>query len=232
MIPYIAELSSQKFSSNVVEKCLKIKLTNQMNNTEIINPLFEALLQPRVLSALINDQYGNYVVQTAMELSPQPYKLRFATNMKPLLPLVRFSSFGKRIHNKVVSILNENERLEQQQQQLQQFQQQQQQQQQNLAKMENSLSGLLMRCNANVNNANGNFNVNPEHVRSSSCSMIDNNAGPHQQFTSQQQNQQLLPPFPFNASPVDTVPSCGLPVQLPVYVSNSSRNLNDVEKFL
>ncbi|GME82622.1 unnamed protein product [Ambrosiozyma monospora] len=94
MIPYIAELSSQKFSSNVVEKCLKIKLTNQMNNTEIINPLFEALLQPRVLSALINDQYGNYVVQTAMELSPQPYKLRFATNMKPLLPLVRFSSFA------------------------------------------------------------------------------------------------------------------------------------------
>ncbi|GMG20891.1 unnamed protein product [Ambrosiozyma monospora] len=221
MIPYIADLSSQKFSSNVVEKCLKIRLTNQMN-AEVINPLFKALLQPRVLSALINDQYGNYVVQTAMELSPQSYKLRFATNMKPLLPLVRFSSFGKRIHNKVVSILNENERLEQQQQQLQQFQQQQQQQQQNMAKMENSLSGLLMRCNANVN-----VNVNPEHIRSSSCSMI-----PHQQFFSQQQNEQLLPPFPFNASPVDNVPPCGLPVQLPVYVSNSNRNPNDVEKFL
>ncbi|ODV85242.1 hypothetical protein CANARDRAFT_179327, partial [[Candida] arabinofermentans NRRL YB-2248] len=112
MVPYICELSVQKFSSNVVEKCLKIQLNSNSNNTsnDHFNPLFETLLQPAILTTLIKDQYGNYVIQTAMSLSPYEYKVRFANAIKPLLPLVRFTSFGKRINNKVMTITNELEK--------------------------------------------------------------------------------------------------------------------------
>ncbi|KAH3660343.1 hypothetical protein OGAPHI_006929 [Ogataea philodendri] len=104
IIPFICDLSTQKFSSNVVEKCLKIRLDRGPN------PLLDTLLQPPVLAVLIKDQFGNYVVQTAMDISPTDYKLRFALAIKPMLPLVRYASFGKRIHNKVTNILNETEK--------------------------------------------------------------------------------------------------------------------------
>ncbi|VEU21136.1 DEKNAAC102107 [Brettanomyces naardenensis] len=106
--PYVSELSCQKFSSNVVEKCLKIKVYK--NNARKVNPLLDELLRESVLTALIKDQYGNYVVQTAMEVSPFNYKVKFASTLNPLLPMIRFTTFGKRIHNKVAGILEEAER--------------------------------------------------------------------------------------------------------------------------
>ncbi|QPG75482.1 hypothetical protein FOA43_002837 [Brettanomyces nanus] len=104
---YVTELSCQKFSSNVVEKCLKIKVYKQHKNARQVNPLLEEILREPTLSNLIKDQYGNYVVQTSMEVSPFEYKVRFAMALDPLLPTIKFTSFGKRIHNKVIAILEE-----------------------------------------------------------------------------------------------------------------------------
>ncbi|KAG7848870.1 hypothetical protein KL941_001688 [Ogataea angusta] len=101
MVPFICDLSTQKFSSNVVEKCLKIKFDHGFN------PLVDALLQSQVLGVLVKDQFGNYVVQTAMDNSSPENKVRFALAIKPMLPMVRHASFGKRIHNKVMGILND-----------------------------------------------------------------------------------------------------------------------------
>lgn len=103
--PYIVGLSSQKFSSNVVEKCLKMRIYRCC-----VNPLLDELLIPSALNSLVKDRYGNYVVQTAIDVSPPEYKLWFAMALKPLLSQIRFASFGKRIQNKVTAILDDAER--------------------------------------------------------------------------------------------------------------------------
>lgn len=54
------ELSKQKFSSNVVEKCLKIFSEN--DKAKII---LELLSAPR-FDQLVQDPYANYVVHTAL----------------------------------------------------------------------------------------------------------------------------------------------------------------------
>ncbi len=103
--PCVCQLSCQKFSSNVVEKCLRIR--SYRISSQFVTQLLEEILHPDVLPVLIKDQYGNYVVQTAMEVSSSGYKLRFAQALAPLLPQIRFASFGKRIQNKVAAILQQ-----------------------------------------------------------------------------------------------------------------------------
>lgn len=107
--PCVRQLSCQKFSSNVVEKCLRIRSYRVFS--QFVSRLLDEILLPDVLPVLIRDQYGNYVVQTAMEVSSAEYKLRFARELAPLLPEIRFASFGKRIHNKVGAILQQANRL-------------------------------------------------------------------------------------------------------------------------
>lgn len=107
--PCVRQLSCQKFSSNVVEKCLRIRSYRVFS--QFVSRLLDEILLPDVLPVLIRDQYGNYVVQTAMEVCSAEYKLRFARALEPLLPEIRFASFGKRIHNKVAAILQQADRL-------------------------------------------------------------------------------------------------------------------------
>lgn len=53
-------LSVQKYSSNVVEKCLK--LTKKDDFSKII----QELLRSPLLSQILQDPYGNYVMQTTL----------------------------------------------------------------------------------------------------------------------------------------------------------------------
>lgn len=57
-------LSMQKYSSNVVEKCLK--LGGDANRGRIIH---ELMLKPEELLDIALDQFGNYVVQSAITSS-------------------------------------------------------------------------------------------------------------------------------------------------------------------
>lgn len=57
-------LSMQKYSSNVVEKCLK--LGGDANRGRIIH---ELILKPDELLDISLDEFGNYVVQTAISSS-------------------------------------------------------------------------------------------------------------------------------------------------------------------
>lgn len=100
----LVPLSCGKFSSNVVEKCLKLNPSDNLNN---IHPLLAALLNIHVLMTLIKDQYGNYVVQTALEVANWPIKCVIAEMIRPMLPTIRYTNYGKRIHTKVIAILSE-----------------------------------------------------------------------------------------------------------------------------
>jgi len=88
-------LSRQKFSSNVVERCLQ--LASGEDRAKMINELAE----PRGLGELLRDVYGNYVVQSALNIAVEPQISYVLANVRPLLPSLRASGQGRRIAQKL-----------------------------------------------------------------------------------------------------------------------------------
>lgn len=76
-------LSKQKFSSNVVEKCLKASSSHW--RTIIIR---ELIAQPAV-SELLRDRYGNYVLQTALAVANGNQVQEILRSITPYLPSLR-----------------------------------------------------------------------------------------------------------------------------------------------
>ncbi|KAG9314721.1 ARM repeat-containing protein [Chiua virens] len=107
----VCALSVQKFSSNVIEKCIRVA----EHSTRKI--LVEELLNRSRLEKLLRDSYGNYCVQVGVDITrkyclltiPRP---RWTTQnlpnvhfwlrvFVPVLPLIRNTPYGKRIQNKL-----------------------------------------------------------------------------------------------------------------------------------
>eukprot|EP01026_Neomeris_dumetosa_P063455 TRINITY_DN6023_c0_g2_i8.p3 TRINITY_DN6023_c0_g2~~TRINITY_DN6023_c0_g2_i8.p3 ORF type:complete len:123 (-),score=13.42 TRINITY_DN6023_c0_g2_i8:365-733(-) len=91
------ELSKQKFSSNVVEKCLKMHQVGiETEREQIIKELSES----EVLSQLLQNAYGNYVVQSALAVSTGDLHSQLVEAIKPHLPAIKNTPQGKRIMQK------------------------------------------------------------------------------------------------------------------------------------
>ncbi|KXS15099.1 ARM repeat-containing protein [Gonapodya prolifera JEL478] len=88
-------LSVQKFSSNVVEKCIRVA------DPETRRSLVDELLNKERLDKLLRDSYANYVVQTALDSADPIQKQKLIDCIKPLLPAIRHTPYGKRIQNKL-----------------------------------------------------------------------------------------------------------------------------------
>lgn len=85
------EACSLKFSSNVVEKLLKSCYNNEQKLTAFLNLKFEIMahLLSSNINKLINDPYGNYVVQTLLDTAVHPngaYLVELADGELVLLP--------------------------------------------------------------------------------------------------------------------------------------------------
>ncbi|KAF1944856.1 ARM repeat-containing protein [Clathrospora elynae] len=91
----IAELSKQKFSSNVIEKCIRCA---DMDSKAM---MIEELLDVEYLEQLMRDSYGNYVIQTALEFAPADLAVHLIEAMRPILPSIRQTPYGRRILSKV-----------------------------------------------------------------------------------------------------------------------------------
>ncbi|KAH7089767.1 armadillo-type protein [Paraphoma chrysanthemicola] len=91
----IIELSKQKFSSNVIEKCIRCA---EMSAKQL---MIEELLDAEELERLMRDSYGNYVVQTALEFAPPTLCMMLIEMMRPILPSIRQTPYGRRIQSKV-----------------------------------------------------------------------------------------------------------------------------------
>jgi hypothetical protein len=102
-------LATQKFSSNVIEKCFKVgnARTIQYMAKELVSvTVMPAHLaksangMPEPLVALLQDPYGNYVVQTCLSESatkaPKEY-VQLAARIRPHLPALRNTAYLKRI---------------------------------------------------------------------------------------------------------------------------------------
>ena len=93
----IPQLSKQKFSSNVIEKCLrgaKSKVTQMM---------IEEMLNANELEKMLRDSYANYVVQTALDFADPETKGRLVEAIRPILPAVRQTPHGRRIQSKIMA---------------------------------------------------------------------------------------------------------------------------------
>ena len=89
-----AELSMQKFSSNVVEKCLKLADAALEEHRNVV--VREIMTSP-LLDRLLMDPYGNYVVQSTLSVTKGQLHSELVERIRPHLPLIKNSPFGKRI---------------------------------------------------------------------------------------------------------------------------------------
>ena len=89
-----AHLSLQKFSSNVIEKCLKLGGPALDGEREmIVREVMESPLLPR----LLQDAFGNYVVQSSLSVAKGPLHAELVEKIRPHLAAIKSSPYGKRI---------------------------------------------------------------------------------------------------------------------------------------
>ncbi|KAK9110678.1 hypothetical protein Sjap_018738 [Stephania japonica] len=89
-------LSVQKFSSNVIQKCLKV--FDQENQSEIIHELLSA---PR-FELILQDPFANYVIQTALSVSKGPLHAALVEAIRPLAANLRTSPYCKKIFSRTL----------------------------------------------------------------------------------------------------------------------------------
>jgi hypothetical protein len=92
---HISTLSTNKFSSNVMEKCLRI------GSPFIKNAMVNEILVLDNLPHVLQDSYGNYVIQTALSICDAKQFQQFNEVIRPLLHLVRNTPYGKKIESKL-----------------------------------------------------------------------------------------------------------------------------------
>lgn len=92
----LVKLSTHKFGSNVVEKSLRIPTLAP----SLINQL---LKQPEALGLLLHDAYGNYVLQTTLDVADDASFKRLSEILKPCIPDVHNTPHGRRIMSKLIS---------------------------------------------------------------------------------------------------------------------------------
>ena len=96
---YYCVLSRQKFSSNVVEKILRlVSCSSAFPSSEkatIREEIMHELLDPTQIMGLLDNQYGNFVLQHALELATPANKKKLVDILTPLLPNLK-KGFHKR----------------------------------------------------------------------------------------------------------------------------------------
>ncbi|KAH6607996.1 armadillo-like helical [Trichoderma cornu-damae] len=96
----VSQLSRHKFSSNVIEKCLRCA---QGPSKDVI---VEEMLLPSEMERLLRDSFANYVIQTALEFSTPHQKYRLVEAIRPILPQIRTTPYGRRIQAKIAAYDN------------------------------------------------------------------------------------------------------------------------------
>jgi hypothetical protein len=93
--------SSQKYSSNVIEKSLDCcdEQTKQL--------IIEKICNQKMVSTLLFDMYGNYVLQKAMSLAREPFRSLFIQMVGPSLENIKVLSFGQKLYYKLLSMFPE-----------------------------------------------------------------------------------------------------------------------------
>ncbi len=89
-----SELSLQKFSSNVIEKCLTSR------DPVSVSAVVQELLMARNLGTLLHDPFANYVMQTLVQVASDEDITLFVAKVQPHLASLRNTLYGKPIQAK------------------------------------------------------------------------------------------------------------------------------------
>ena len=90
----LLRLSKEKFSSNVIDKCI-------VKDYDKSNIFIKSIIQKNVIKDIIVDQYGNYVVQKAMSVSDKDTCEKIGNQIKPMLGELQKTNIGKKIYEKL-----------------------------------------------------------------------------------------------------------------------------------
>lgn len=93
----VASLSKQKFSSNVIEKCLRTADDHSRRQ------MIDEMLDGHELDKMLRDSFANYVVQTAMDFADPETRQRIVNAIRPILPSIRQTPHGRRIAGKIMA---------------------------------------------------------------------------------------------------------------------------------
>ena len=97
----IPKFASQKFSSNVIEKCL------DCCDEETKDLIVKKFCEQKLVQALLFDMYGNYVLQKTISISKEPYRSKFLNMVGPIMGNLKVLSFGQKLYNKLLSTFPE-----------------------------------------------------------------------------------------------------------------------------
>ena len=94
----IVSLSLHKFGSNVIEKSLRI--------SRLTDAVIDVLLRnSKQFSVLLNDPFGNYVLQTSLDVASASDLAKLASSLQPYLASIKNTPHGRRILTKIQNIL-------------------------------------------------------------------------------------------------------------------------------
>ncbi|GEQ70437.1 hypothetical protein JCM33374_g4114 [Metschnikowia sp. JCM 33374] len=95
---HVVSLSLHKFGSNVIEKSLRIN--------GLTDSVIEVLLKnQKQFSVMLNDPFGNYVLQTSLDVASASDLTKLANSLQPYLPNIKNTPHGRRILTKIQNIL-------------------------------------------------------------------------------------------------------------------------------
>lgn len=98
-LPHIVMLSTNKFSSNVVEKV--VKGASMASKEKYVITLFDQ----NTLMRLLRDDYGNYVVQTALTEAPYHHAEQLVMCIRPIMHHIRNAPYAKKLEAKMDLVL-------------------------------------------------------------------------------------------------------------------------------
>ncbi len=93
----IPKFASQKFSSNVIEKCL------DCSDEETKDLIVKNFCDEKLVQTLLFDMYGNYVLQKTMIIAKEPFRSKFFAIVGPIMENLKVLSFGQKLYNKLLS---------------------------------------------------------------------------------------------------------------------------------
>ena len=64
--------------------------------------MIEEMLNANELEKMLSDSFANYVVQTALEYADPETKTKLVDAIRPILPSIRQTPYGRRIQNKIM----------------------------------------------------------------------------------------------------------------------------------
>ena len=99
LIKNFSQLSLKKYSSNVIDKCI---LFDDGIGNKHRNIMIDHIINNKLIPEVISDQYGNYVIQKALQVSDGLRFLTIIQMIKPCLKTLKISTYGKKIYDNLI----------------------------------------------------------------------------------------------------------------------------------